>query len=94
MSKITDRIGRHEVLLPINHNYNKICDLLGFFKSKHKKFREFFASSEKKRHVLSNYLGMTCNVLLHHPISAEISTINSQNSQYNKFSINSQNSQI
>ena len=23
-SMITDRIGRHEVLLPINHNYNKI----------------------------------------------------------------------
>ena len=25
-SMITDRIGRHEVLLPINHNFNKICD--------------------------------------------------------------------
>ena len=24
-SMITDRIGRNEVLLPINHNYNKIC---------------------------------------------------------------------
>ena len=23
---ITDRIGRHEVLLPINHNFNKICE--------------------------------------------------------------------
>lgn len=23
---ITDQIGRHEVLLPINHNYNKIWD--------------------------------------------------------------------
>ena len=23
---ITDRIGRHEVLLPSNHNYNKICE--------------------------------------------------------------------
>ena len=33
-SMITDRIGRHEVLLPINHNYNKICDILGFFKVK------------------------------------------------------------
>ena len=93
LSKITDRIGWHKVLLPINHNYNKICDFLGFFKSKHKKFQEFFASSEKKRHVLSNYLGMMYTVLLHRPISAEISTINSQNFQYNKFSINSQNSQ-
>ena len=25
-SMITDRIGRHEVLLLINHNFNKICD--------------------------------------------------------------------
>ena len=25
-----DQIGRHEVLLPINHSYNKICDILGF----------------------------------------------------------------
>ena len=24
---VTDRIGRHEVLLPINHNFNKICDI-------------------------------------------------------------------
>ena len=28
-SMITDRIGRHEVLLPINHNFNKICDIWG-----------------------------------------------------------------
>ena len=26
-SMITDRIGRDEVLLPINHNFNKICDI-------------------------------------------------------------------
>ena len=30
-SMITDRIGRHEVLLPINHNCNKICDIIGYF---------------------------------------------------------------
>ena len=30
-SIITDRIGRHEVLLPINHNFNKTCDILGSF---------------------------------------------------------------
>ena len=42
-STITDRIERHEVLLPINHDFNKICDILGsFFESKHKKFRDFF----------------------------------------------------
>ena len=27
MSMITDRIGRHKVLLPINHNFNEICDI-------------------------------------------------------------------
>ena len=26
-STITDRIKRHEVLLPINHNFNKICQI-------------------------------------------------------------------
>ena len=43
-SMITDRIGRHEVLLQINHDYNKIkiWDILGIFKSRQKKFREFF----------------------------------------------------
>ena len=46
---ITDRIGRHEFLLPINHDYNKICDFLGFFESEHKKFWEFFAGSERKK---------------------------------------------
>ena len=25
-SMITDRIGRHEVLLPIKHNFYKLCD--------------------------------------------------------------------
>ena len=27
MSMITDRIRRHKVLLPINHNFNKIYDI-------------------------------------------------------------------
>ena len=39
-SRVINR--RHEVLLPINRNYNKICDILCFFKLKHKKFREHF----------------------------------------------------
>ena len=47
MGTITDQNVRHKVLLPINHNLNKICDiLLGYFlRSKHKLF---FASSEKE----------------------------------------------
>ena len=28
-SMITDRIGQHEVLLPINHNFNKIYYIIG-----------------------------------------------------------------
>ena len=41
-SRITVQIGRHEVLLPINHNFNKICDVLGsFLKSVEKKLRRF-----------------------------------------------------
>ena len=46
MNTITDRIGLHsvgrnEVLLPINHNYNKICDVLALNTRQHKKFYEF-----------------------------------------------------
>ena len=41
-SMITDRIGPNEVLLQINHNYNKICDVLALLKIKtQKKFLEF-----------------------------------------------------
>ena len=66
---ITDRIGQHEVLFPINHNYNKICDILGFFEIKTQEIPSFFPSSWR---VLSNYLGMKRTVLLHCPISADI----------------------
>ena len=45
----TDRIGQHEVLFPINHNYNKSCDIFGFFKSKHKEFPESFLLAVKKK---------------------------------------------
>ena len=48
-SMITDWIERHEVLLPINHNFNKIYDIKDpFLKSNQKKFQFCFASSEKK----------------------------------------------
>ena len=45
------RFGWHEVLLPINHNYNKICDILGFFQLKHKKFQEFFFRWQWKKAI-------------------------------------------
>ena len=54
-------------------------------KLKHKKFQEFFVSSEKSHCsacmqwcVLSNYLGMTRSVLLHSLNSAEIRSADSQ----------------
>ena len=41
-SMITHRIGRHEVLIPINHNSNKICDIIGYFLNQNKKFEILF----------------------------------------------------
>ena len=47
---ITDRIGRHEVLLPTNHNFNKICDIIGYFLNQNTRNSKFcFASGEKKK---------------------------------------------
>ena len=50
-SMITDRIWRHEVLLPINQNYIKICDMFSFFKIKTQDFlfREFLPAVKNKR---------------------------------------------
>jgi len=46
---ITDRNGRQEVLLPIDHNYNEIYDDLGFLNQTQKVPRVFFfGGSEKK----------------------------------------------
>ena len=51
-SMITDRIGRHEVLLPINHNFNKICDIWdSFFNQRTRNSEIFFASSETKKAI-------------------------------------------
>ena len=44
----TDRIGRHEVLLSINHNYNKICDILGVLNQNTRNSEICFSNSEKK----------------------------------------------
>ena len=46
---ITGRIG-HEVLLLINHNYNKTGDILGFFKIKTREILSFFLLAVKKSH--------------------------------------------
>ena len=46
-SMITDQTGRHEVMLSINHNQDKICDK--------RNSKTFFASSEIKKPYLSYY---------------------------------------
>ena len=74
---ITDRIGRHKVLLPKYYpfNRNKICDVLGFFKIQTKEIPRVFFPALKKGHVSAHE---RCTVLLHCPISAEIRTVDSQ----------------
>ena len=68
-STITDRIGQHEVLLPINHNYKQICDILGSFLiiKTQEVLRVFFLLEVKKSHF-SLRDGVYC------PVSAELRT--------------------
>ena len=74
---ITDRIGQHEGLLPINHNFNKICNIIGYFLNQNIRNSKFcFASSEKKSHL--NACVMARTVLLNCPIEAEIKAVDSQ----------------
>ena len=47
-SIITDRIGRHKVLLLINHNHNKICDILSILKIKTQNIRGFLQAVKNK----------------------------------------------
>ena len=67
---ITDRVERHEVLLPINHNFNRICDIVGSF------LNQNTASSEKKKHLNARVMART--VLLNVIIKAEIRAVDSQ----------------
>ena len=62
---ITDRIGQHEVLLPINHNLNKIFVKRFFFKSKHKKFQFFLVVVKKKSHLRACVMEHTVQLLRH-----------------------------
>ena len=49
---ITDQIGRHKVLLPINHDFNKICDiLLGSFLIKTQEILRLFLLAVKKKAI-------------------------------------------
>ena len=65
-SMITDWIGQHEVLLPINHNFNKICDIIGYFLNQNTRNSKFcFASSEKKNHLSARMMARTVQLLRH-----------------------------
>ena len=76
-SMITDRIGRHEVLLPINHNFNKICDIIGYFLNQNTRNSKFcIASIEKKSHFSARVMART--VLLNCPIYAKIRAVDNQ----------------
>ena len=85
-SMITDRIGRHEVLLPINRNSNKICDTIGYFLNQNTRSSKFcFARSEKKSHLSAHVMARTVQLLRHDaycpincPIKAEIRAVDSQ----------------
>ena len=59
-SMITHRIGRHEVLLPINHNFNKICDIIGYFLNQNKRNSKFgFLAVKKKSHLSARVMVRT-----------------------------------
>ena len=48
---ITDQIRLHEVLLPINHNFNKICDKTIFLNQNTRNSKTFFLPAVKKGHL-------------------------------------------
>ena len=81
---ITDRIGQHEVLLPINHNFNKICNIIDYFLNQNTRNSKFcFASSDKKKPFKrardGAYYPITSRtVILNCPIKAEIRAVESQ----------------
>ena len=83
---IADRIARSKNLLPINHNYNTICDVLAPLKIKQtQEFPRVFLLAVKKKAILVQmartvryYIGMMRTVRLHCPVSAEIRTVDSQ----------------
>ena len=42
---------RHEVLLPINRNFNKICDIWGSFFNQTQEIPRFFSLAVKKKAI-------------------------------------------
>ena len=73
----TDRIGQHEVLLPINHNLTKFVIYKALFLNQNtRNSKILFASSEKESHLSARVMARP--VQLHCPIKAEIRAVDSQ----------------
>ena len=65
-SMITDRNGRHEVLLPINYNFNKICDLYkALFLNQNTRNFKIFRLAVKKSHLSARVMARTVQLLRH-----------------------------
>ena len=80
---IIDRIKRHEVLLQINHNFNKIFDLKGsLYNQKTRNSKIFFLLPVKKIKKLSaRVMARTVQLLRNDaycPINAKIRAVDSQ----------------
>ena len=82
---ITDRIGRHDVLLPINHNFNKICDIISIILNQNTRNSKFCFASSEKSHLSARVMARTVQLLRHDaycpincPIKAEIRAVDSQ----------------
>ena len=79
---ITDRIGRHELLLPINHNLTQNLSYIRlFFKIKTQEFQFFFLLAVKKCHLSARVMACTVQLLRHDaycPIKAEVKAVDSQ----------------
>ena len=54
-------------MLPVNHNFNKICDIQGSFLNQNTRNSKtfFFASSEKKKHLSARVMAGTVQLLKH-----------------------------
>ena len=77
---ITDRIGRHEVLLPITHNFNKIGDIKALFLNPNTRhFKIFFnlPAVRKKKPFKRTRDVSYCPIKLSLPIKAEIRAVDS-----------------
>ena len=78
---ITDRIGQHEFLLPINHSFDKMCYRQGSFLNPNTRNSKLFLLAVKKSHLSTRNMTRTVQLLRHEaisPIKAEIRAVDSQ----------------